>query len=86
MQTYLKCLNFFSPSGRRRSSRVSPLSFISVTNPSSLTSISCKISKITCTLAWPCLPVFEVLISMTLHGRPLIMTKPFLRSDEHCTG
>jgi hypothetical protein len=38
------------------------------------------------TLAWPCLPVLEVLISTILHGRFLMTTKPFLRRAEHCMG
>ena len=38
------------------------------------------------TLAWPCLPVFDVVISMILHGRFFNMTKPFLRNAEHCWG
>ena len=38
------------------------------------------------TFACPCLPVFEVDISTILHGRSLIMTNPFLRSDEHWAG
>lgn len=39
-----------------------------------------------CTFAWPCFPVFEVDISTTLHGFPLMTTKPPLRRDEHCIG
>lgn len=38
------------------------------------------------TLAWPCLPVFEVLISTILHGRPLMTTNPFFLNAEHCCG
>lgn len=47
------------------------------------------VGKATCeslTLAWPCLPVFEVDISTILQGRPLSTTKPFLRNAEHCIG
>jgi len=38
------------------------------------------------TLACPCLPVLDVLISMILQGKPLIMTKPFFLRAEHCCG
>lgn len=46
--------------------------------------IGCR--EVILTLAWPCLPVFEVDISTILHGRPLSTTKPFLRNAEHCMG
>merc|ERR1719422_1729528 len=46
-----------------------------------------KISRATMwTLACPCLPVLEVDISTILHGRFLIMTKPFFLRAEHCMG
>jgi hypothetical protein len=38
------------------------------------------------TLAWPCLPVFEVVISTILQGRFLMTTKPFFLRAEHCMG
>lgn len=38
------------------------------------------------TLAWPCLPVLDVDISMILHGRFFNITWPFLRKAEHCCG
>lgn len=38
------------------------------------------------TLAWPCLPVFEVDISTILQGRFLMTTKPFFLKAEHCIG
>ena len=38
------------------------------------------------TLACPCLPVLEVVISTILQGRPFSMTKPFFLSAEHCMG
>lgn len=38
------------------------------------------------TLACPCLPVLEVVISTILQGRPFSMTKPFFLSAEHWMG
>lgn len=39
-----------------------------------------------CTLACPCLPVFEVDISTILQGLDFSITNPFLRRAEHCMG
>merc|ERR1719389_41565 len=46
-----------------------------------------KMSKATmCAFACPCLPVFDVVTSATLHGCPLIMTWLPLRNSPACCG
>ncbi len=58
-----------------------PLLSVCLPRPPSPTSVAIR-----WTLACPCLPVLEVDMSMTLHGRPLMTTCPPLRSAEHCMG
>lgn len=60
--------------------------YLKTTENTTFKILKSQLEDLTLTLAWPCLPVFEVVISTILQGRPFNMTKPFFLSAEHCMG